>query len=48
MNINWTPPEPRRGLLGEWDKLIGPGQSWRQHLEFVAVHAVHILSSRIW
>jgi hypothetical protein len=27
MNIDWTPPEPRRGLLGEWDKFVGPGQT---------------------
>jgi hypothetical protein len=27
MNINWTPPEPRGGLLGEWDKFVGPGQT---------------------
>jgi hypothetical protein len=23
----FTPPEPRRGLLGEWDKFVGPGQT---------------------
>ena len=27
MEINWNPPEPRRGLLGEWDKFVGPGQT---------------------
>lgn len=27
MEINWTPPEPRRGLSGEWDKFVGPGQT---------------------
>ena len=27
MQINWIPPEPRRGLLGEWDKFVGPGQT---------------------
>lgn len=25
MNVDWTPPPPREGLAGEWDKLIGPG-----------------------
>jgi len=25
MNICWTPPEPRPGLAGAWDKFIGPG-----------------------
>lgn len=24
-HIQWTPPEPRTGLLGEWDKFVGPG-----------------------
>jgi hypothetical protein len=23
--ISWTPPAPRRGFAGEWDKFIGPG-----------------------
>ncbi len=27
MQINWIPPEPRRGLAGEWDKFVGPGQT---------------------
>lgn len=27
MNIDWTPPEPRPGLLKEWDTFIGPGQT---------------------
>jgi hypothetical protein len=27
MNVDWIPPEPRRGLLGEWDKFVGPGQT---------------------
>ncbi len=27
MQINWIPPEPRRGWLGEWDKFVGPGQT---------------------
>lgn len=27
MQIEWTPPEPRRGFLGEWDKFVGPGQT---------------------
>ncbi|MCB8976006.1 MAG: hypothetical protein H6657_01085 [Ardenticatenaceae bacterium] len=25
MKISWTPPEPRPGLAGAWDKFIGPG-----------------------
>ncbi|HRE48602.1 MAG TPA: hypothetical protein PLD47_12825 [Aggregatilineales bacterium] len=24
-NIDWTPPEPRTGILGVWDKFVGPG-----------------------
>jgi hypothetical protein len=27
MNIEWNPPKPRQGLLGEWDKFVGPGQT---------------------
>lgn len=27
MSINWIPPNPRSGLPGEWDKLVGPGQT---------------------
>jgi len=23
----WNPPEPRKGLIGEWDKFVGPGQT---------------------
>lgn len=23
--IEWTPPEPRRGALGAWDRFVGPG-----------------------
>lgn len=23
--VSWTPPEPRAGLAGAWDKFIGPG-----------------------
>ena len=32
MEINWTPPEPRRSLLGEWDKFVGPGQTRAEFL----------------
>ena len=27
MDNFWNPPEPRRGLAGEWDKFVGPGQT---------------------
>lgn len=33
-HINWTPPSPRRGVLGAWDKFVGPGatssEEWLQ------------------
>ncbi len=32
MNIQWIPPEPRRGLPGEWDKFIGPGATRGENL----------------
>jgi hypothetical protein len=25
VKISWSPPPPRKGLAGEWDKFIGPG-----------------------
>ncbi len=25
MNINWNPPTPRKGFVGQWDKFVGPG-----------------------
>ena len=25
MNAFWTPPEPRKGLAGAWDRFVGPG-----------------------
>jgi hypothetical protein len=32
--IQWTPPEPRKGMLGAWDKFVGPGataaEEWLQ------------------
>lgn len=32
--IEWNPPEPRAGLLGAWDKFVGPGataaEEWLQ------------------
>lgn len=30
--IDWLPPEPRPGLLGEWDKFIGPGTTLAENL----------------
>jgi len=27
MNTLWSPPKPRSGLAGEWDKFVGPGQT---------------------
>jgi uncharacterized membrane protein YuzA (DUF378 family) len=33
-NIEWTPPKPRAGMLGTWDKFVGPGatshEEWLQ------------------
>lgn len=33
-NIEWTPAQPRRGMLGMWDKFVGPGatasEEWLQ------------------
>jgi hypothetical protein len=27
VNTHWIPSKPRSGLLSEWDKLVGPGQT---------------------
>ena len=32
MNIEWIPPEPRTGLLGQWDRFIGPGATKAENL----------------
>jgi hypothetical protein len=39
MQINWSPPEPRRGLAGEWDKFVGPGQT-RAELWLILIPAL--------
>lgn len=42
--INWTPPEPREGLRGAWDKFIGPGatgsEQWLQLIAGLGLAAV--------
>jgi hypothetical protein len=42
--INWRPPEPRSGLLGEWDKFVGPGatstEEWVQFIGGLALLAL--------
>ncbi|MBK7894259.1 MAG: hypothetical protein IPJ90_05120 [Anaerolineaceae bacterium] len=44
MKIEWTPPEPRPGLAGAWDKFIGPGATdaelWLQLVGMVGLTAV--------
>ena len=44
MKISWTPPEPRHGLAGAWDKFIGPGATngelWLQWIGTVGLTAV--------
>ena len=44
MKISWTPPEPRTGLAGAWDKFIGPGATnaelWLQLLGGLGLTAV--------
>jgi hypothetical protein len=32
MKIEWNPPSPRPGLLSEWDKIVGPGQTRTEFL----------------
>jgi hypothetical protein len=32
LRINWDPPKPRSGLLGEWDKFIGPGATKSENI----------------
>lgn len=44
MKIEWTPPEPRAGLEGAWDKFIGPGATnaelWLQLMGTLLLTAV--------
>ncbi|WP_420631324.1 hypothetical protein [Candidatus Leptofilum sp.] len=44
MKISWTPPKPRDGLAGTWDKFIGPGatdaEQWLQLLGALGLTAV--------
>ncbi|MBK8900419.1 MAG: hypothetical protein IPM53_04485 [Anaerolineaceae bacterium] len=44
MKIEWTPPEPRPGLAGAWDKFIGPGATnaelWLELLGALGLTAV--------
>jgi hypothetical protein len=39
--INWTPPQPRQGILGAWDKFVGPGatsgEEWLQLVGGIAL-----------
>ena len=38
LKIDWVPPQPRKGLAGEWDKFIGPGATAAElWLQLVAV-----------
>ena len=43
MTINWNYPEPRSGLLGVWDRFVGPGATraevWLQTILPVAATA---------
>jgi len=34
--IEWTPPAPRPGLLGSWDRFIGPGATRAENLLILA------------
>lgn len=29
-DIQWTPPKPRSGILGAWDRFVGPGATARE------------------
>lgn len=53
MKISWTPPKPRPGLAGTWDKFIGPGATdaelWLQlggGLALTAVLTLPLISQR--
>jgi len=43
MNVNWNPPSPREGFVGQWDKFVGPGatsaEEWVQLIGGVALAA---------
>ena len=29
---DWKYPEPRKGILGQWDKFIGPGSTFSEQI----------------
>ncbi len=41
MNVAWIPPEPRRGLPGEWDKFVGPGQTQAAYRFYCCTFPAH-------
>lgn len=47
MNIGWTPPPPRKGWRGYWDRFVGPGatsaEEWLQLLGALALTALALL-----
>ncbi|WP_420643328.1 hypothetical protein [Candidatus Leptofilum sp.] len=49
MKISWTPPEPRDGLAGMWDKFIGPratdAELWLQLIGGLGLTAVLTLTN---
>lgn len=44
MRVDWTPPKPRVGVAGAWDRFVGPGatlaEEWVQILLGAAIAAV--------
>ena len=46
MNIEWSPPEPREGFSGYWDRFVGPGATAAETgLSMVAAAAAGVLAS---
>ena len=35
-----APPTPRKGLLGSWDRLVGPGMTWGETLLVISASAL--------
>ncbi len=40
MNIDWEPPQARAGLVGSWDKFVGPGATNAEELLQIGFGAI--------
>lgn len=46
-NISWTPPPPRSGLAGSWDRFVGPGATAAEN-GLIAGFALAVTALVLW